>query len=213
MGTIKQGILGGFSGKVGNVIGTSWKGISVVKVMPQSVANPKTAAQEEQRSALTGAVAFAVMILGGFIKPMWDRFSQGMSGYNAFVSANIANFNSKGLIDPSLLVASRGKLTAPETFTVTAHSNGNASISHTNAVAGPYDSNTDVQMIIIQNETTGKAVGLTTAIERGTLGPTPVANVGFDINIGDKINAWLAFRSVDGTKVSAAAYDNFTVVD
>ena len=27
MGTIKQGILGGFSGKVGYVIGSSWKGI------------------------------------------------------------------------------------------------------------------------------------------------------------------------------------------
>jgi hypothetical protein len=27
MGTIKQGILGGFSGKVGTVVGGTWKGI------------------------------------------------------------------------------------------------------------------------------------------------------------------------------------------
>ena len=31
MGTIKQGILGGFSGKVGSVIGGIWKGISYMR--------------------------------------------------------------------------------------------------------------------------------------------------------------------------------------
>jgi hypothetical protein len=31
MGTIKQGILGGFSGKVGTVIGASWKGINYMR--------------------------------------------------------------------------------------------------------------------------------------------------------------------------------------
>ena len=48
MGILKQGILGGFSGKVANVVGTSWKGIAVIKAMPLSVANPKTAGQVAQ---------------------------------------------------------------------------------------------------------------------------------------------------------------------
>jgi len=30
MGTIKKGILGGFSGKVGTVVGSSWKGIVLI---------------------------------------------------------------------------------------------------------------------------------------------------------------------------------------
>lgn len=42
MGTIKQGILGGFSGKVGTVIGSSWKGISYMRSRAQSVKNPRT---------------------------------------------------------------------------------------------------------------------------------------------------------------------------
>lgn len=37
MGTIKQGILGGFSGKVGNVVGASWKGIDYIRSLPSSV--------------------------------------------------------------------------------------------------------------------------------------------------------------------------------
>ena len=49
MGTIKQGILGGFSGKVGTVIGSSWKGISYMRGQAQHVKNPRTAGQVNQR--------------------------------------------------------------------------------------------------------------------------------------------------------------------
>ena len=50
MGKIKQGILGGFRGKVGTVIGASWNGISYMRGLAQSHKNPKTAAQLKQRS-------------------------------------------------------------------------------------------------------------------------------------------------------------------
>ncbi|MBR6846816.1 MAG: hypothetical protein IKM74_01645 [Bacteroidales bacterium] len=50
MGKIKQGILGGFRGKVGTVIGASWNGISYMRGLAQSHKNPKTAAQLQQRA-------------------------------------------------------------------------------------------------------------------------------------------------------------------
>jgi len=50
MGKIKQGILGGFKGKVGTVIGASWNGIAYMRGLAQSVKNPKTAAQLTQRA-------------------------------------------------------------------------------------------------------------------------------------------------------------------
>ena len=50
MGKIKQGILGGFKGKVGTVIGSSWNGIAYMKGLPQSVRNPRTDAQVQQRN-------------------------------------------------------------------------------------------------------------------------------------------------------------------
>ena len=42
MGKINQGILGGVSGQVGNVIGGTWKGIDYLRIKPSSVANPRT---------------------------------------------------------------------------------------------------------------------------------------------------------------------------
>ena len=48
MGIIKKGILGGFSGKVGNVVGASWKGIDYIRSLPSTVRNPRTPRQVKQ---------------------------------------------------------------------------------------------------------------------------------------------------------------------
>lgn len=50
MGKIKKGILGGFSGKVGTVVGCAWKGIEYMRSLATSIANPKTKAQVTVRS-------------------------------------------------------------------------------------------------------------------------------------------------------------------
>ena len=50
MGKIKKGILGGFSGKTGTVVGGSWKGIEYMRSLATSVANPNTSAQITVRS-------------------------------------------------------------------------------------------------------------------------------------------------------------------
>ena len=50
MGKIKQGILGGFKGKVGTVVGSSWNGISYMRGIAQSVRNANTPAQQKQRA-------------------------------------------------------------------------------------------------------------------------------------------------------------------
>ncbi|MCB1863960.1 MAG: hypothetical protein KDG50_00890, partial [Chromatiales bacterium] len=94
MARIKQGILGGLSGKIANVVGSSWKGIAVLKSLPLSVANPNTAAQQAQRGAMTQIVAAARILLAALIQVYWNPFAQQMSGYNDFVKTNIATFTT-----------------------------------------------------------------------------------------------------------------------
>ncbi|MDD4439773.1 MAG: DUF6266 family protein, partial [Tissierellia bacterium] len=106
MATIKQGILGAFSGKVGSVVGSSWKGIPVMKSLPPSVANPKTAKQIEQRSRMKACTAFSQATLADVIKPLNDRFASRMSGFNAFTSRNIACFEGGELSNPEELTIS-----------------------------------------------------------------------------------------------------------
>ena len=96
MGIIKQGILGGFSKKVGAVVGTSWKGIAVMKSMPQSVVNPKTTAQVEQRSAFAYTSKIASALLTPCIQECWNRWAKRESGYNAFVKKNVGIIKAAG---------------------------------------------------------------------------------------------------------------------
>ena len=58
MGTIKQGVLGGFSGKVGTVIGASWKGTAYMRGIATHVKNPRTSKQIEQRTKMEFARNF-----------------------------------------------------------------------------------------------------------------------------------------------------------
>ena len=58
MGTIKQGVLGGFSGKVGTVIGASWKGTAYMRGQATHVKNPRTPKQIEQRTKMAFARNF-----------------------------------------------------------------------------------------------------------------------------------------------------------
>lgn len=119
MGVIKQGILGGFSGKVGGVVGSSWKGTAVMKARPQAVANPKTAAQVNQRTKFSGVVAWGSALLTNIVKPLWDRFYSNMSGYNAFVSTNIDKFDNSGVPTYADLVISKGTIGAQPITVVT----------------------------------------------------------------------------------------------
>ena len=110
MAVIKRGILGGFSNKIGNVVGSSWKGIAVIKSLPLSVANPNTVKQQNVRTRFTNCVALAAIFVPLFVKKVWNRGAGQMSGFNAFVKMNIfgaftedGNFVRDGLIiSPSI---------------------------------------------------------------------------------------------------------------
>ena len=85
MGKIKQGILGGFKGKVGTVIGASWNGIAYMRGLPQSQKDPKTAAQIAQRAFfrevqdLVGQLSYEQLVF------LFPESVQGMSRRNLLV--------------------------------------------------------------------------------------------------------------------------------
>ena len=87
MGTIKQGILGGFNGKVGTVIGSSWKGITYMRSRAQHVKNPRTAGQIYSRNALK-AVTAALRPLASTLRITFKESAHNMSAFNKAVAVN-----------------------------------------------------------------------------------------------------------------------------
>lgn len=201
MGVIKKGILGGFQNKVGNVVGTSWKGIDVMKSLPASVANPRTTAQVNQRNRFAGCVAFAQEILVSTIKPLWDRFAQKQSGYNAFVSANIAQFSSDGeLPSPENLVISRGTLFPVNITSVVADDSSNSITMNYSTQNGTNGAATDVLFAVIVNKTTGDLLNDGDTDSFRSDGIVSFTSTGFVT--GDEIAVLVAARSADGFRVS-----------
>jgi len=205
MGTIKQGILGGFSGKVAGVVGSSWKGIAVMKSLPLSVANPKTAGQVAQRTKFSNTVVFAGIILAAVIKPLWDRFASQMSGFNDFLRTNIDLFAADYPSTAADLIISKGKMSKTAMLSAAAdEATDNYVATWTDDSGEGFKLASDLAYLVAVNETQETVIGYATGILRSaeTLTVTAPAN---SVS-GDVINFYLAFKRADGTVVSNTAF-------
>jgi len=113
MARLHKAVLGTFSKKIGQVVGSSWKGIPVIRSLPQSVANPRTTAQQSQRLRFKTLILFAQELVSPTIKPLWDRNARRMSGYNLFVRTNRMAFDDQGNLALSKIRMSIGRLLSP----------------------------------------------------------------------------------------------------
>ena len=84
MGKIKQGILGGFKGKVGTVIGASWNGIAYMRGLAQSIKNPKTAAQLQQRAFFRELQGLVSQLSDEQLASLYPTVTRGMTRRNMF---------------------------------------------------------------------------------------------------------------------------------
>ena len=211
MARIKQGILGGFSGKIANVVGTSWKGIAVIKSQPLSVANPKTAAQVAQRTKLSACVAMLQPILSGVIKPLNDRFAGQMSGYNYSLQKSIAAFGADGnLAYPSEFKISRATAKAQLINGVSANPATNVVIAAWTSDAGTgYALGTDKMFFVVFNETTGEIVYSADAIRADQAAQVVLPESG--LTNGDVLRCYLAALRADGTIGFAQDYFSYVV--
>lgn len=215
---IKQGILGAFSGKVGGVVGTSWKGIAVMKSLPPSVSNPKTAGQIEQRSRMSAVTSFASATLADVLKPLNDRFASRMSGYNSFVKRNIENFEGGTLSKPESVTISPMGNKAQLIDAIAAEAkitkkDATIEMSWTPISGSGKALDTDIPFIVIYNRSTKEAIGLTPNVTRGGYDIGTVSLPDDKFEPGDVLDAYLAFLREDGTVVFETAYASTTVAD
>ena len=204
MATFKQGILGGFSGKVGGVIGSSWKGIDTMRSQPSSVTNPRTNAQVANRSRFKSVSQLAAAILTTIVKPLNDRFAQKMSGFNDFCQRNASAFDALGAFVPANLVLSRGKLSAPTELEQQSSTYQEAVSFFAADLFGSFDAATDkVYAVVIgkNGDVFGASSGLTTRSEGSVTVPTLEGR-----SATDPGTLYVSFLRADGTQVSNSSY-------
>ena len=212
MGRIKDGSFGGFSGKVGNVVGASWKGIDYIRSLPAKVNDPKTQKQVKQRSRLSITLDFLKTVTP-FIRVGFQSQDNGrMTAFNAAMSYNMKFAVKEGeqgveLDYPHLLV-SVGAL-------------GNAGNVQAGVVEGelqvsweiPANGNArpdDMAMVLAHNSARGVSIYEFNAGKRAdkrVILPLP------PVWEGDPIETYLAFKTADGGMVSVSVYAGRCFID
>lgn len=202
MAVIKRGILGGVQNKIGNVVGSSWKGIATLRSLPLSVSNPRTAAQTEVRNKFSAASKLASTLLASVIKPLWDRFSQQQSGYNAWIQANINAFQDDGTPSLAYLVMSKGSLAVSPITTFNYVAATEEIEVAWNPSPGGDANSTDVPYVVLLVLRAGEVIAYSwsTGFTRGMSGGAYQLPDG--LQSGDSCMLYLSFRKADGTKVS-----------
>jgi hypothetical protein len=205
MGTIKKGILGGFSGKVGTVVGASWKGISYMRSLPQKVKNPRTEEQMSQRTKF--ALALGILKpMTGFLRTGWKLYAHKQTPMNAAMSYTLANAISGAYpdyeIDASKVLVSRGSLASAANASAVA-AGGSIEFSWDDNSGVGSAKQTDKALIAIVNSAKGEAVTDTAGAER-TAGTQTVA-LPADW-AGDEVQVYLGFISEDNKEVANSVY-------
>ncbi len=133
MGKYSQGILGAFSGKVGTVVGASWRGIKYMRSLAAKRGNARATERQLEQQARFALIA-------GFLKPVkpllelgFKNYAIGRTGYNSASSYNLKNAltgQTPNLeIDYSMVLVSRGDLVGAKSVSVNSTTTGQLDIA------------------------------------------------------------------------------------
>jgi len=205
MATYKKGILGVFSGKVGTVVGSSWKGISYMKSLPKASSKTPTQLQIDQR------LKFA--LVGNFLKPIksltnigYGSVTGNVTPANAVASYHLNNAvvgsSPNFQIDYPVVIFSRGELPSPAVPTLAAAAGAELNFSWTDNSTANLAQDTDRAVLLVYCPTTKEFVFDNTATRS-----LAVATMTLPPNfVGETLHAWMAFFAADEKQVSTSVY-------
>ena len=205
MGKIIQGILGGFSGKVGSVVGCSWKGIHYLRAKAVFTNRTLTSKQIYHCSKFTTAIA-ALQPITPFLRVGFKDYACGQSAFNAATSYTfnhaILGEYPECMIDyPNLLVA-RGTLTGANNAVATAVPSKIKFTWENNSGIGEAQP-TDTVMVVAINPAKREAAYITEGAQRSA--ESELLSVS-PFWAGDEVHTYLAFISEDDREVATSIY-------
>jgi hypothetical protein len=194
MARITNGILGAFSGKVGAVVGASWRGIDYMRSLPEPSNKPATALQLAQRLKL---VLFRGFLLGvdQIIEKCYQNYDK-KTPMNSALSYNMqyavtGNYPDLNIDFPNLLYSKGDLLSASSLKAVSTEANA-IDFSWQNGDFSNYRGAEDQVSLVAYSPETMKFVKLTHAGIRADEGSRLILPENFS---GQQIHCYLSFYS------------------
>ncbi|MHB9055777.1 MAG: DUF6266 family protein [Paludibacteraceae bacterium] len=204
MAKINQGILGGFSGKIGNIVGGNWKGINYMRILTKPT-NPNTEKQVNQRTKFTTALSFLQPITP-FLRVGYKLFTAKQTAFNAAMSNVLTNGITGEAPNLELVYSaisvSKGTLT-PAVNAAFSYDSGEITITWDDNSGIGTAKATDKAMYVVYNPAKVDAVFEIAGADRSL--KSQVADLPIEW-IGDTVHVYLAFITIDGKDIANSTY-------
>jgi hypothetical protein len=208
MSKFNQGILGGFSGKTGSVIGSTWKGKAVMRGLPQLKKKRKSSQDQiDQQEKFKLMVAFLAG-LSELFNITYKKQAVGISGFNAAVSYNIrtaiTGFEAPFGIDYAKLQfgSLNGNMPNVVQPTVVAQANNNLKFIWSNNAGLGKAKASDKPLVMVYSPAQGQFI----YTKNGAVRADETVTINAALFAGEAVETWLLFLSDDESAVSATAY-------
>jgi len=212
MGTYEKGIIGAFSGKVGPVVGATWRGKDVMRSLPRKSSKPATLNQMLQREKFTMVTAFLTPInpivsrYFGSNTEVKTRRNQAMSYTMKEAVTYVApNFQW----EYNRVLISRGSLLGLNNGAATAGAGQSITITWTNN-SGIGDAEATDQLVMAIYEPSSKTTIFSLNAGTRTLGTGTLTLPTF--LSGLKVHVWATFASMDEKKYATSEYLGLVLV-
>jgi hypothetical protein len=205
MGLMQNGILGGFSGKVGTVVGGKWRGKEVMRSRPTRSKNAKkTAPQEAHQAKFTVATRF-LMGMKELLELTFSHYAVGKTGANSALAHTLKNAITGTFPDYQLaydkVLVSRGSLMTVFDGEAASNTKGTIQFSWTdNSGNGNAKADDQVLMVAYYPEYNSTIYRIGAARSAG------IDSLTIPGLSGKVVHTWIAFISADRQDVATSIY-------
>jgi len=204
MGTYEVGVLGGFKGKVGTVVGAQWRGIEYMRHKGKKSRKPRTQEQIEQMARFGLAIGFTSTINALLMKSF--KGTDRKTGANAALSIILLTAISGNYpafeIDYSIVQVSNGKLPKADLPVAAATGSGAITFTWTDNPAVTADFQTDKAVMVVFCPELQESV----YVNGGAARPAGTDSISVPNFTGKEVHTWFALVSADGKSYAKSTY-------
>jgi hypothetical protein len=205
MGTHKQGILGSFSGKVGTVVGSTWRGQWVMRGLTTKKRGNSDPSQLQQQAKFGLMIKF-LRPLGSLLSQTYDITPAEMTGINKALSDNIkvaiTGVYPAFTVDYSKLSLSKGILPNAESPAAASTVAGKITFTWTDNSGTGDALTTDMAFVAVYNDTLNRWIFKQNIAARNA-GTYTLDVTAFS---GKPVQTYFGFISADGSSVSDSLF-------
>lgn len=206
MGIISKGIMGGFSGTVGTVVGSSWQGIDYIRSRPTYRKDRQFTTEQVDQQLKFGLVTRFSHSLADLLNLTYKRYSKRQTARNSAVSYllknAVAGSSPHFYLNYAKVLVSRGLLLGAKEARAMAGPGTTITITWgNNAGAGGAKTNDRAIVVAYCPELEQSCYAITAA--RRSSGTTSLEVSGF---MGCRVHTWLSFMTENGKGMANSVY-------